>query len=73
MMTALEVAAIRYARAVTAHNGANGRTALELLLEREAAEHDLLVLAGEVCPYCSDGDCPGTISGQSAAVDTAPL
>jgi hypothetical protein len=69
---ALAAAARRYARAVVAHDAANGRTALELLLEREAAEHDLILAAGERCPYCSAGDCPGPILGQSRVVVDTP-
>jgi hypothetical protein len=60
-------AARRYARAVVEHSNAD-RPALELLLEREAAEHDLIVAAGECCPYCDeDSGCPGPI------VNTRPL
>lgn len=54
-------AARRYAAAVVAHEGAGaGRIALEALLEREAAEHDLIVAVGMPCPYCDPLElCPG--------------
>jgi hypothetical protein len=78
MTSALEDAARRYARAVVVQADANGRAALELLLEREAAEHDLLVAAGERCPFCDEGDedgggCPGAIIGGRHVEDTLPL
>lgn len=70
-MTALEDAARRYAAAVVAHHSSNGRTALECLLEREASEHELLVLAGFPCPYCEGDSCPGPSTRRIS--DTLPL
>ena len=52
----------RYCAATLAHSNATpGRAAQEALLELECAQHDLFVVAGYPCPYCSDGDCPGLI------------
>lgn len=66
-MTDLEAAARRFASAYVATFDAPG-TWLEAELELEAALHDLVLAAGEVCPMCDQ--CEGPLG---ADADLSPL
>lgn len=66
---ALLEAAYRFATAYVATFEPAG-TWVEAELELEGALHDLVLAAGETCPMCEPGTCPG--AGRPIE-DTAPL
>lgn len=55
---ALEAAAHRFAHAfVAAHEVDTGDAFTRAAIELDEATHDLVVAAGETCPYCEPGTC----------------
>jgi hypothetical protein len=71
----LEAAATRWARAYVEAGDATGRQLTLAALEYHTATHDLILAAGEPCPLCEPGTCPGAIGGRLATpvADTPPL
>lgn len=57
-MSLLEDAARRWAAAYV-HTLDMPRDLTGAVMELDDAAHQLVLLAGERCPYCDDGTCPG--------------
>jgi hypothetical protein len=55
----LEAAARRWAHAYVGVCGADSAGLLSATLALDAATHDLIVAAGQPCPMCEPGSCPG--------------